>query len=174
MPSGRWASSRVRSNVESLVVIAAACGRQHVPVAFLPEDARDLIGELARLGAARRLARGAVRSGRGTPAACVSLPPFRPQVVVATSGTSGPPKLVEHSWDSLLAAARLAEQWHGLGWLLVYDATRWAGLQVWLQAVLTAGRARATGIPEPRCRRQCRSPRSRSRSFPRRPRSCGG
>ena len=32
--------------VESLVVIAAACGRQHVPVAFLAEDARDLIGEL--------------------------------------------------------------------------------------------------------------------------------
>jgi acyl-coenzyme A synthetase/AMP-(fatty) acid ligase len=26
-------------------------------------------------------------------------------VVVATSGTSGPPKLVDHSWDSLLAAA---------------------------------------------------------------------
>ena len=63
-----------------------------------------------------------------------------PQVVVATSGTSGPPKLVDHSWDSLLAAARLAEQWHGRGWLLVYDATRWAGLQVWLQALLTAGR----------------------------------
>ena len=63
-----------------------------------------------------------------------------PQVVVATSGTSGPPKLVEHSWDSLLAAARLAEQWQGRGWILVYDATRWAGIQVWLQAVLTGGR----------------------------------
>jgi acyl-CoA synthetase (AMP-forming)/AMP-acid ligase II len=62
------------------------------------------------------------------------------QVVVATSGTSGPPKLVEHSWDSLLAAARLAEQWHGRGWVLVYDATRWAGIQVWLQALLTGGR----------------------------------
>jgi acyl-CoA synthetase (AMP-forming)/AMP-acid ligase II len=125
-------------NVESLVVIAAACGRQHVPVAFLPEDARDLIGELADWvplddslvvpsGAAEGLPRGEFAS---VPA----------QVVVATSGTSGPPKLVEHSWDSLLAAARLAEQWHGLGWLLVYDATRWAGIQVWLQAVLTAGR----------------------------------
>jgi acyl-CoA synthetase (AMP-forming)/AMP-acid ligase II len=62
------------------------------------------------------------------------------QGVVATSGTSGPPKLVEHSWDSLLAAARLAEQWHGLGWILVYDATRWAGIQVWLQSLLTGGR----------------------------------
>ncbi len=134
-PMGVVARAR---NVESLVVIAAACGRQHVPVAFLPEDARDLIGELADWvplddslvvpsGAAEGLPRGEFAS---VPA----------QVVVATSGTSGPPKLVEHSWDSLLAAARLAEQWHGLGWLLVYDATRWAGIQVWLQAVLTAGR----------------------------------
>ena len=123
--------------VESLVVIAAACGRQHVPVAFLAEDARDLIGELHDWVA--------IDDSLALPAASPSQPrrefeSVPPQVVVATSGTSGPPKLVDHSWDSLLAAARLAEQWHGLGWLLVYDATRWAGLQVWLQAVLTAGR----------------------------------
>jgi len=123
--------------VESLVVIAAACGRQHVPVAFLAEDARDLIGELQDWIA--------IDDSLALPAASPSQPrrefeSVPPQVVVATSGTSGPPKLVDHSWDSLLAAARLAEQWHGLGWLLVYDATRWAGLQVWLQAVLTAGR----------------------------------
>lgn len=123
--------------VESLVVIAAACGRQHVPVAFLAEDARDLVGELHDWIA--------IDDSLALPAASPSQPrrefeSVPTQVVVATSGTSGPPKLVEHSWDSLLAAARLAEQWHGLGWLLVYDATRWAGLQVWLQAVLTAGR----------------------------------
>ncbi|MFO0422898.1 MAG: ANL family adenylate-forming protein, partial [Planctomycetia bacterium] len=123
--------------VESLVVIAAACGRQHVPVAFLAEDARDLVGELHDWVT--------IDDSLALPAASPSQPrrefeSVPTQVVVATSGTSGPPKLVEHSWDSLLAAARLAEQWHGLGWLLVYDATRWAGLQVWLQAVLTAGR----------------------------------
>ena len=39
----------------------------------------------------------------------------------------------------MLSAARLAEQWHGLAWLLVYDATRWAGIQVWMQALLTGG-----------------------------------
>jgi acyl-coenzyme A synthetase/AMP-(fatty) acid ligase len=124
--------------VESLVVIAAACGRQHVPVAFLAEDARDLIGELQDWVP--------LDDSLALPEASPSQPrrefeSVPSQVVVATSGTSGPPKLVDHSWDSLLAAARLAEQWHGLGWLLVYDATRWAGLQVWLQAVLTAGRA---------------------------------
>jgi acyl-CoA synthetase (AMP-forming)/AMP-acid ligase II len=123
--------------VESLVVIAAACGREHVPVAFLAEDARDLVGELRDWVA--------IDDSLSLPATAAAGPrrefeTVPPQVVVATSGTSGPPKLVDHSWDSLLAAARLAEQWHGLGWLLVYDATRWAGLQVWLQALLTAGR----------------------------------
>ena len=123
--------------VETLVVIAAACGRQHVPLAFLAEDSRDLIGELhdwIELDDSLALPPAA----RGQPRREFEAVP--PKLVVATSGTSGPPKLVEHSWDSLLAAARLAEQWHGLGWLLVYDATRWAGLQVWLQAVLTGGR----------------------------------
>ena len=122
---------------DALVAIAAACGRQHVPVAFLAEDSRDLVGELrdwievddsltipeAPAGSRARLVFEAVPS----------------QIIVATSGTSGPPKLVDHSWESLLAAARLAEQWHGLGWLLVYDSTRWAGMQVWVQALLTGG-----------------------------------
>jgi acyl-CoA synthetase (AMP-forming)/AMP-acid ligase II len=121
---------------ESLVVIAAACGRQHVPLAFLAEDSRDLVGALhdwVEIDDSLSLPDATGRMRREFAA-------VPPQVVVATSGTSGPPKLVEHSWDSLLAAARLAEQWHGLGWLLVYDATRWAGIQVWLQALLTGGR----------------------------------
>jgi len=122
--------------MESLVAIAAACGRQHVPVAFLAEDSRDLVGELRdwvtlddSLALPESAARGPQREFSAIPA----------QVAVATSGTSGPPKIVQHSWDSVLAAARLAEQWHGLAWLLVYDATRWAGIQVWMQALLTGG-----------------------------------
>jgi acyl-CoA synthetase (AMP-forming)/AMP-acid ligase II len=123
--------------VESLVAIAAACGRQHVPVAFLADDARDLSGELRDWVAVD----DALRLPDPGPAGMRSeFGPVAPNVIVATSGTSGPPRLVDHSWESLLAAARLAEQWHGLGWLLVYDATRWAGIQVWLQALLTGGR----------------------------------
>ncbi|NBW86423.1 MAG: long-chain fatty acid--CoA ligase [Planctomycetia bacterium] len=126
------------ARVESLLVIAAACGRQHVPVAFLAEDSRDLVGALrdwVELDDALELP--PAPPGGGPRREFETVPPH---VVVATSGTSGPPKLVEHSWDSLLAAARLAEQWHGLAWLLVYDATRWAGIQVWVQALLTGGR----------------------------------
>ncbi len=126
------------TRVESLVVIAAACGRQHVPVAFLAEDSRDLVGELRDwVEIDDSLSLPAAPAGGRERLEFETVPP---EVTVATSGTSGPPKLVDHSWDSLLAAARLAEHWHGLGWLLVYDATRWAGIQVWLQALLTGGR----------------------------------
>ena len=133
-PMGVVARAR---RVESLVVIAAACGRQHVPVAFLAEDSRDLVGELREWVEVTDdlLISEAPREQRPR-LAFESLPA---PVVVATSGTSGPPKLVEHSWESLLVASRLAEQWHGLAWLLVYDATRWAGIQVWLQSMLTGG-----------------------------------
>jgi acyl-CoA synthetase (AMP-forming)/AMP-acid ligase II len=125
------------SRVESLIAIAAACGRQHVPVAFLAEDSRDLVGELGDWIE--------VNDSLALPAALASdikhseFETVPSQIIVATSGTSGPPKLVDHSWDSLLAAARMAEHWHGLGWMLVYDATRWAGIQVWQQAMLTGG-----------------------------------
>ena len=122
---------------ESLAVIAAACGRQRVPLAFIGRDSRDLVGPLAdwaTLDDSLALPQTAAQRGRH------ELDSVPPPVIVATSGTSGPPKLVEHPWDSVLAAARLAQHWHGLGWLLVYDATRWAGIQVWAQALLTGGR----------------------------------
>ena len=135
--------------IAALVAIVAACGRQRVPLALMAEDSRDLVGELRDwsvcgddLAVPSPPAQGRVRREYDSSS---------PQVVVATSGTSGPPKLVEHSWDSLLAAARLAEQWHGRGWILVYDATRWAGTQVWLQAILTGGRLIVPASRDPDC-----------------------
>jgi acyl-coenzyme A synthetase/AMP-(fatty) acid ligase len=120
---------------ESLVVIAAACGRQRVPLAFVTADSAFLATQLhGWVTIDDGLALPAVIPARS------SLDSVPPPVIVATSGTSGPPKLVDHAWDSVLAAARLAGQWHGLGWLFVYDAARWAGIQVWAQALLTGGR----------------------------------
>jgi acyl-CoA synthetase (AMP-forming)/AMP-acid ligase II len=121
--------------IESLVAVAAACGRQGVSVALVPDDARDLVGEL-REWLVVDDSLGVPSAGRKRHA----LESDPPHVVVATSGTSGPPKLVQRTWDAVLAAARLAEQWQGLGWLLAYDATRWAGIQVWGQSLLTGGR----------------------------------
>ncbi|MFM8953825.1 MAG: class I adenylate-forming enzyme family protein [Planctomycetaceae bacterium] len=120
---------------ESLAVITAACGRQRVPLAFVSPDSQALAGELHDWAAIDDSLVLPVPSGRRG-----HLDSVPPPVIVATSGTSGPPKLVDHAWDSVLAAARLSEQWHGLGWLMVYDAARWAGIQVWVQALLTGGR----------------------------------
>ena len=136
LKSGTPAGVIVRCRtVDAIVAVAAACGRQGIPVALLADDARDLVGEL----------RGWLVIDDSL---CMSLATLQgrldrddvPHVVVATSGTSGPPKLVQRTWDAVLAAARLAEQWQGLGWLLAYDATRWAGIQVWVQSLLTGGR----------------------------------
>ena len=122
------------AQAEALVVIAAACGRQRVPLAFVTSDSSFLAAELP--GWVTLDDSLALPAGRQSRRELDSVPP---PVIVATSGTSGPPKLVDHAWDSVLAAARLAGQWHSLGWLLVYDPTRWAGIQVWAQALLTGG-----------------------------------
>ncbi|MFM6128089.1 MAG: AMP-binding protein, partial [Sphaerospermopsis kisseleviana] len=121
--------------VDAIVAVAAACGRQGIPVALLADDARDLVGDLRGwfvIDDSLSLASAIAQPGLARDEA--------PHVVVATSGTSGPPKLVQRTWDAVLSAARLAEQWQGLGWLLAYDATRWAGIQVWGQSLLTGGR----------------------------------
>jgi acyl-coenzyme A synthetase/AMP-(fatty) acid ligase len=126
------------ARAESLVVIAAACGRQRVPLAFITPDSRALVADLrdwVTIDDSLELPPAAAPTDRRP-----GLDSVPPPVIVATSGTSGPPKLVDHAWDSVLSAARLAEQWQGLGWLLVYDAARWAGIQVWAQALLTGGR----------------------------------
>jgi len=132
------------TKAESLIPIAAACGRQRVPLAFIAGDARDLSGPLVDwvpLTDTLELPFDTASCGGH---ALESVPP---PVIVATSGTSGPPKLVDHAWESVLAAARLSAQWHGLGWLLVYDPVRWAGIQVWMQAMLTGG---SLVVPESR------------------------
>ncbi len=62
------------------------------------------------------------------------------QVVLLTSGTSGPPRRAVHTWRSLAAAVhRRDERYHGRRWLLAYEPQSFAGLQVLLQALLTGG-----------------------------------
>jgi acyl-CoA synthetase (AMP-forming)/AMP-acid ligase II len=131
--------------VESLMVITAACARQHVPLAILADDAADSGHELKDWLPLDDSLLVPFTSVGGIPRG--EFATVAPSIWVATSGTSGPPKIVDHSWDSLLSAARLAEQWHALTWLLVYDPKRWAGIQVWVQAVLTGG---CVVVPESR------------------------
>ncbi|MBX2811524.1 MAG: fatty acid--CoA ligase family protein [Myxococcales bacterium] len=59
-----------------------------------------------------------------------------------TSGTSGKPKIAEHSLSSLLSRimpTKMTRSHHGGMWLLTYQATGFAGLQVILTATLSGG-----------------------------------
>jgi len=61
------------------------------------------------------------------------------EIILFTSGTSGPPKPVWHRWASLISAVREGQRYRRRRWLLSYDWSSFAGMQVWLQALLTGG-----------------------------------
>ena len=56
--------------------------------------------------------------------------------VLATSGTSGAPKLVEHSLAALTAAILPVDPAQPLVWGTFYDIRRYGGMQIFLRAVL--------------------------------------
>ena len=58
------------------------------------------------------------------------------QVVIFTSGTTGEPKGAVHTWSSLAAGIKVHPKFVGSHWLATYGLTRFAGLQVFLQAFL--------------------------------------
>jgi acyl-coenzyme A synthetase/AMP-(fatty) acid ligase len=74
----------------------------------------------------------------------------RTEWLMMTSGTTGVPKLVQHSLDSLTRSTR-TDMARGAGqvWGLLYDYTRFAGLQVVLQSLLSGATlvAPSTDLP---------------------------
>lgn len=64
--------------------------------------------------------------------------PFGTSVVtILTSGTTGQPKAVNHTWDSLSRPVRTGPQFEATRWLLTFPITLYAGLQVFLQALFS-------------------------------------
>jgi acyl-CoA synthetase (AMP-forming)/AMP-acid ligase II len=74
----------------------------------------------------------------------------RTEWLMMTSGTTGTPKLVQHTLDSLTRTTR-TDMARGAGqvWGLLYDFTRFAGLQVVLQSLLSGATlvAPSTDLP---------------------------
>jgi acyl-CoA synthetase (AMP-forming)/AMP-acid ligase II len=58
--------------------------------------------------------------------------------ILTTSGTTGNPKLVRHSMSSLTRTSKVGSG-EPAAWGLLYEATRFAGLQVVLQAIVGGG-----------------------------------
>ncbi len=83
--------------------------------------------------------------GARTPAEALGLlredgPPPRETVwMMTTSGTTGIPKIVPHTLDSLARTVRRDPSMAAPVWGLVYEMTRFAGLQVALQALIGGG-----------------------------------
>lgn len=89
---------------------------------------------------------------------CAALPfggPSRGRVVLFTSGTAGRPKPALHTWNSLAAAVSRQAKHAARHWLLSYDISRFAGLQVMLQALLTGGRLCVPVSREPEAVLRC-------------------
>lgn len=64
-----------------------------------------------------------------------ALPDRETRVILPTSGTTGTPKLVSHTWATLARTVRPQAEGTPRCWGLLYALTRFAGLQVWLQAL---------------------------------------
>lgn len=71
------------------------------------------------------------------------------RVVILTSGTTGRPKAVVHTWETLARPARTNAAVAGAIWLSGYPLNLYAGLQVFLQAFLTWGTLVIPGTREP-------------------------
>jgi acyl-coenzyme A synthetase/AMP-(fatty) acid ligase len=127
------------SDAAQIIAALAACEESRVPIALahptLPEqDVRDLCRKVG--------ARGFVNNAfdwvsvSGSPD--LTARPFA--VSLMTSGTTGRPKLVRHKLESLLGRiprAAGSSMNCGQRWLLTYQATTFAGLQVVLTALCT-------------------------------------
>lgn len=57
-------------------------------------------------------------------------------VTILTSGTTGVPKAINHSWSTLASPVRRDSRYAGTRWLLTYPLNLYAGTQVFLHAAL--------------------------------------
>ncbi len=105
----------------------------------------DTWAEAARLGIPRKLCSKSPLVPR-----CHSVRDIKTEWVLFTSGTTGRPKQVTHTLQSLTASLQDgAAITPGAVWSSFYDIRRYGGLQIFLRALLTGGSMLFTGPHEP-------------------------
>lgn len=57
-------------------------------------------------------------------------------IIIPTSGTTGQPKFVKHTLNTLLREVRISDKYKSDNWLFAYSPTHIAGIQVFLQCFL--------------------------------------
>ena len=104
----------------------------------------------ARRSSRIRLLRRVPRGGSSTAAPRAA---HDTEVVLFTSGTSGTPEAALHSWSSIAASVHATPKLDASRWLLTFAPTSYAGLQVFLHALMNGGqlgvgpRGRRAGRP---------------------------
>src|ERR1700675_2707396 len=94
---------------------------------------------------------GALRATGGPtirPAAAAVARDQQTEWVMLTSGTSGPPKMVLHSLESLTGAIERSAVATPIVWGTFYDIRRFGGLQILLRSVLGGGSLVLSGSGE--------------------------
>jgi acyl-CoA synthetase (AMP-forming)/AMP-acid ligase II len=69
----------------------------------------------------------------------VSQTPVTGSLGLLTSGTTGKPKCVKHSWDTLSNSVKLNTKFVEKRWLTAYPISHFAGLQVLCQSIINGG-----------------------------------
>lgn len=125
------------------------------PALLLPPDLADerLAETCARMQLAAVIASTGVVEREGRVAVTES---SEATVTLLTSGTTGVPKAVTHSWKSLTGPTRIDARFVGSRWLSGYPIHLYAGLQVFAQCFTNAGTlvvVSPTATPAAVCRR---------------------
>jgi len=135
-PDGDGVAVRQPDNVRTALWLAALDGSVR-QMLLLPPSLDE--GQAAAFSAQAECPAITSRDPLALPAdnvAAPEVPPVETRWIIPTSGTTGTPKLVSHTFATLTRSAQMDKQkGAAFRWGLLYDVTRFAGLQVFLQAV---------------------------------------
>lgn len=124
---------------ESLALLLPAIDSICHSILLLPRDAEgheDVFYRSANIHYVIYLSAGQVRDIKALPDQCHTENEMGRAYILATSGTTGTPKLASYSLPTLLVTTKNdIERGEEFTWGLTYDVNRFAGLQVYLQAL---------------------------------------